>query len=64
MKLTPSTTLGEYASNGDGTYDGRRVTQFLYYATTGKELSEAETDAIVAEAQERHRRKREQSATR
>jgi len=51
--LTPATTLAEFAGNGDGTYNGARLAIFLVYCTTGKQLSQEEGEAIVADAKER-----------
>lgn len=53
MILTPTTTLNEFAANGRGGYDGAKLAIFLIYATTGKQLSDEEGEAIVADAKER-----------
>lgn len=51
MKLTPKTTLDEACRNDDGkTYDGRKLATFLIYCTTGKQITEAEAEAIVEDA--------------
>jgi hypothetical protein len=55
-KLTPQTTLDEYARNPGSdppTYNAARVAEFMFYATTGKELGVGEAEAMVAAAKER-----------
>jgi|GEM_PF-6815597 len=53
-------TLGEFAQNPDGrTYDGRKVAQWLFEAMTGKPMSDEEASRLVAEAQEKARRRRQ-----
>ena len=52
-------TLQDFARNPDGkTYDGRKVAQWLFEATTGKPMSDADADALVREAQERATRRK------
>lgn len=47
-------TLGEFARNVDGeTYDGRKVAQWLFHALTGKDMSDSEAEALVADAKRR-----------
>lgn len=59
MKLTPATTLDEACRNPDGkTYNGAKLAQFLIYCTTGKQITDAEAQAVVEDAQERARCKR------
>lgn len=59
MKLTPTTTLDEACRNPDGkTYNGAKLAQFLIYCTTGKQITDAEAQAVVEDAQERARCKR------
>ena len=42
--------------NPDGkTYAGRKLIRWLFEATTGKEMSEAEAEEIVAKAKERRK---------
>lgn len=43
--------MHEACSNGDGTFDGRKLVRWLYEATTGKPMSEAEAEDLVKEAQ-------------
>lgn len=58
MILTPTTTLAEFAGNPDGkTYNGAKLAVFLVYASTGKQLSDEEGEAIVAEAKAKACRK-------
>lgn len=45
-----NTTIEQACGNGDGTYNGYKLVQFLYYSTTGKRLSDAEAHKIVEEA--------------
>lgn len=51
-------TLEDYAGNGDGTYNARGLVQFLMFATTGVELSDAEAQEIVDEGVARAKAKR------
>lgn len=46
-------TLGEAARNADGTYDLRKVAQFLFRATTGKAMSGEEAQRLVDDARAR-----------
>lgn len=46
--------------NGDGTYNGYKLAQWLYEATTGKPLSDEEARKIVAEAKQRAAERRAQ----
>lgn len=49
-------TLGDFCRNPDGkTYDGRKLAQWLFEATTGKPMSGAEAQALIDEAQRRAR---------
>lgn len=50
-------TLHEFAANGDGTFDGRKVVQWLFEATTGKPMSDEDAKKLVAEALARRSRK-------
>lgn len=51
-------TLHDFARNPDGnSYDGRKVIQWLFEATTGMEMSDAEAQEIVDRAQEQAREK-------
>lgn len=48
--------LHEATVNPDGkTYDGRKLVRWLFEATTGKEMSEAEAEEIVQKAKERRK---------
>jgi len=52
-------TLGEACLNPDGqTYDGRKVARWLFEAVTGKPMSEAEAEDLIAEAKARAHAKR------
>lgn len=58
MSITDK-TLHEAAANPDGkTYDGRKVIQWLFEATTGKPMSDAEASEIVATAKQRAEERR------
>lgn len=47
-------TLDEFAKNpGKDTYDGKKVIQWLFEATTGKKMSDEEADGLVKEAYEK-----------
>lgn len=47
-------TLGEFCQNPDGkTYDGRKLAQWLFEATTGKPMSAEEAQSLVEEAKKR-----------
>lgn len=51
-------TLGEACANGDGTYNGLRMMQFLFSAVTGgKEISEQEVQDMWEQAKSRRREK-------
>lgn len=56
-KITDKPVL-EACDNGDGTYSGVRLAQWLIEATTGKSLPEDEARKLIAEAQERAAAKR------
>lgn len=44
-------TLGEFALNPDGkTYDGRKVVQWLFEATTGTPMSDEQARKLVEDA--------------
>jgi hypothetical protein len=44
-------TLGEFCLNPDGkTYNGTRLAQWLFEATTGKPMSEEEAKQLIEEA--------------
>lgn len=45
-------TLGDACSNGDGTYDGRKLVRWLFEATTGKEMSAEDADKLIEEAKQ------------
>lgn len=54
-------TLGDYALNPDGkTYNAAGAAQFLFKAATGFEMPRDEAEKLVAEAQEKARKRREQ----
>ena len=54
--ITPETTLDEWALNPDGvTYHGAKLVQWLYYCSTGKQLSFDEAQTIVDEAKDKKR---------
>ncbi|MBN9467319.1 MAG: hypothetical protein J0J10_00975 [Bosea sp.] len=46
-------------ANGDGTYNGFKLAQWLYEATTGKPLSDEDAKKLVAEAQEKAKARRD-----
>lgn len=49
-------TLGDYALNPDGkTYNAVGLIQFLWKATTGKDMSREEAQKMVDEAAEKRR---------
>ena len=49
---SPKETLGDYALNPDGkTYNAAGLAQFLFKATTGKEMSADDAAKLVADAQ-------------
>lgn len=45
--------MHEACANGDGTYDGRKLVRWLFEATTGKPMTEAEAEELVREARNR-----------
>jgi len=45
-----SKTLGEACANGDGTYNGLKLMQWLFEALTGKPLSDKDMSEIAADA--------------
>lgn len=45
--------MREACANGDGTFDGRKLVRWLYEATTGKPMTEAEAEELVREAYEK-----------
>lgn len=51
-------TLEQATSNGDGTYNGVSLVRWLFEATTGKEMSDAEAKSLIAEAQTKAAEKR------
>ena len=51
-------------SNGDGTYNGFKLIQWLLEATTGKPVSDADAAAIMAEGIERARVRKEAAGKR
>ena len=51
-------TLGEACQNPDGTYDGRRLVKWLYFCTTGKNLTDKEVEEILEDAKRRAAEKR------
>jgi hypothetical protein len=51
-------TLGEFAANPDGTYDGRKVAQWLFEAMTGKPMSDGEAAALVEKARQKAEQRR------
>lgn len=55
MTNVTNQTLGEYSSNGDGTYNGVKVMQWLVEALSGKPLSEEDAKRLMRDAQERAR---------
>lgn len=57
MALTDKDMMSACA-NGDGTYDGKKLAQWLFEATTGKPLSDEEADQMIAEARSRAAAKR------
>lgn len=47
-------TLGEYARNTDGkTYNGARIAEWLFAATTGKQLLPGEAEQMISDAQKK-----------
>jgi len=46
-------TLHEATSNGDGTYSGIKLVQWMYECSTGKPMSEEDARGLVVEAQAR-----------
>lgn len=44
-------------SNGDGTHNGVKLVQWLYEASTGKPMSEADAKDLVAKAQAEGKRR-------
>lgn len=59
MNTKPDTDIRDFCSNGDGTYDGVKLAQFLMEALTKKPCSEDSAAEIIAEAQARAKAKRE-----
>lgn len=49
--MDKNTTIEQACGNGDGTYNGYKLMQFLFEATTGKKLSAAEAHKIMEEAE-------------
>lgn len=59
MNTAPDTNIDDFTSNGDGTYNGIKLVQFLMEALTKKPCSEDSAAEIIAEAQARAKAKRE-----
>lgn len=57
-KITDKDLLNACA-NGDGTYSGVKMTQWLMECMTGKPMSEQDARALMDEAQAKARAKRE-----
>lgn len=56
MSRITDKTLEDATSNGDGTHDGRKVIRWLFEATTGAAMSEAEADKLIEEAYARKKK--------
>lgn len=54
MSLTDK-PLGDACANGDGTYNGFTLMRWLFEATTGKPMDEAEARRLYEEAKARRR---------
>lgn len=50
MPKVTDKTLHEASSNGDGTYNGAKVVQWLFEAVAGKAMSDADAETLIAEA--------------
>jgi hypothetical protein len=51
--MPDGTTVEKYCGNGDGTYNGFKLMQFLHNAVTGKTLSDEEVKKLWDEAKAR-----------